>query len=208
MREKLFTIRYSFLFNENVQKLIVNSEQRQTSITIYLFPIMSNKKNIKIAPMSLADVAAVKELEKKSHLSDWSVEAYCQEVGRQDSISLVAKKDKTIVGFMIARLITNKQHDENRQCDEKSKDEKAEVEIYNLAVANEMRREGIGRKLFERCLELSKNDGKVRVWLEVRESNVGAIGFYRNCGFEIAYKRKNFYRNPPEAAFVLRLETN
>jgi ribosomal-protein-alanine N-acetyltransferase len=43
------------------------------------------------------------------------------------------------------------------------------------------------------------------VFLEVRESNVGAIAFYRGLGFEGIGMRRDYYQDPKEAATVMEL---
>jgi len=40
--------------------------------------------------------------------------------------------------------------------------------------------------------------------LEVRESNTRAKAFYRGLGFEEAGRREGYYRQPEEAAVVMR----
>jgi ribosomal protein S18 acetylase RimI-like enzyme len=75
-----------------------------------------------------------------------------------------------------------------------------EREILNVAVDPLERRNGIGRNLI--IAELSRSQG---VWfLEVRESNQGAIALYRSMGFESAGRRPDYYDDPPEAAIVMR----
>lgn len=153
---------------------------------------MNNENQLEIVPMSLDDVAAVKNLEKECGLSFWSEAAYFEELKRRDSIALVAKKVGEVIGFIIARLITIELED----CE-------CELEIYNIAVSRELRRQGRGKALIEKCLEAGQLSGCSKVWLEVRESNGAAVGFYQKNGFEISYKRKSFYHSPVEDALVL-----
>ncbi len=44
-----------------------------------------------------------------------------------------------------------------------------------------------------------------RVFLEVRESNAGAITFYRGLGFQEVGTRREYYQDPKEAATVMEL---
>jgi ribosomal-protein-alanine N-acetyltransferase len=46
--------------------------------------------------------------------------------------------------------------------------------------------------------------GKHGVYLEVRESNLGAIAFYERLGFSSNGRRNNYYRNPDEAAVCMK----
>jgi ribosomal-protein-alanine N-acetyltransferase len=80
-----------------------------------------------------------------------------------------------------------------------------EAEILNLAVKQADRRKGIGAKLVRRLLVEYRRVGVNRVFLEVRESNAGAIEFYGQLGFRLVGKRKDYYREPEESALVMEL---
>jgi ribosomal-protein-alanine N-acetyltransferase len=53
--------------------------------------------------------------------------------------------------------------------------------------------------VFAECYKRGINS----ISLEVRESNVLAISLYQSFGFKIEGKRKDFYKNPRENAFVM-----
>jgi [ribosomal protein S18]-alanine N-acetyltransferase len=78
-------------------------------------------------------------------------------------------------------------------------------EVLNLAVAPESRRRGIARALLEAGLSALAARGADEVFLEVRESNVGAQELYRSLGFRAVGLRAGYYRHPKEDALVLRL---
>jgi ribosomal-protein-alanine N-acetyltransferase len=54
-------------------------------------------------------------------------------------------------------------------------------------------------------LEAALNGGKHDWFLEVRESNTAAVALYGAAGFLPSSRREKYYRNPPEAALVMRL---
>ena len=80
-----------------------------------------------------------------------------------------------------------------------------EAEVLNLAVRDGNRGKGEGRKLLGRLLQDYEVAGVKRVFLEVRESNTGAIGFYLHQGFVHIGTRKDYYQAPKEAALVMEL---
>ena len=80
-----------------------------------------------------------------------------------------------------------------------------EGEILNLAVRAAKRRSGEGKRLVERILEEFSILGISRVFLEVRESNAGAIAFYEGMGFREIGRRSDYYQDPKEAARVMEL---
>ena len=78
-----------------------------------------------------------------------------------------------------------------------------EAEVLNLAVIQKARRQGEGKRLLMRLLEEFQENGVSRVFLEVRESNSGAISFYARMGFRPVGKRRDYYQNPSESATVM-----
>ena len=78
-----------------------------------------------------------------------------------------------------------------------------EGQITNVAVDPAFRRRGCGREIVCALLCHAKENGIVSVSLEVRESNEAAIALYESLGFCRRGLRKNFYRDPAEAAIVM-----
>ena len=62
------------------------------------------------------------------------------------------------------------------------------------------RRRGIARRLLES--ELSR--GRNTWFLEVRESNVAALGLYQSLGFQQVGLREAYYHNPSESGIVMK----
>jgi len=79
-----------------------------------------------------------------------------------------------------------------------------EGEILNLGVAPAHRRRGLARALVEHIMTALSGRGVRSVYLEVRESNVGARQLYERLGFQPVGVRPGYYRRPTEAAVVLR----
>jgi len=78
-----------------------------------------------------------------------------------------------------------------------------ECEILNLAVLPDFRRKGIGRALVESLLDSFGRD----VFLEVRESNGAARELYKSLGFEEINRRPEYYKDPSEAAIVMKFHS-
>lgn len=54
--------------------------------------------------------------------------------------------------------------------------------ITLIAIHEEFRRQGFGRRLIRECFDRMKSSGMDRVRLEVRKDNNGAIAFYESEG--------------------------
>lgn len=78
-----------------------------------------------------------------------------------------------------------------------------EADITSVAVSPEHRRKGLAGRLIEAFESLLPEDTE-SIFLEVRESNSGAIALYEKYGFERLSVRKNFYTDPRENAVVMQ----
>lgn len=74
-----------------------------------------------------------------------------------------------------------------------------EGEILRIAVPDNMRKKGIGRKLLEKALDSMKERGVMTVYLEVRRSNEAAIALYKSSGFKESGVRAKYYDNGEDA---------
>ena len=80
-----------------------------------------------------------------------------------------------------------------------------DCDINNVAVLPEYRRRGIGRRMMESFLVRCRGKGAKRVLLEVRESNLAAIGLYAAFGFAVIGKRRDYYDDPREDAVLMEV---
>ena len=102
----------------------------------------------------------------------------------------IAKRDFRATGLILGREVLD------------------EGEILNLAVAKGNRRRGEGTALSRQMMNSFATRGVRRVFLEVRESNLGAIAFYESLGFRRVGRRQGYYQQPAEAALILEHSTN
>lgn len=79
-----------------------------------------------------------------------------------------------------------------------------EVEVIQVATHPAARREGLGRALMVRVIELARARGDARVLLEVRPTNAPAVALYRALGFVEVALRERYY-DDGEDALVLAL---
>jgi ribosomal-protein-alanine N-acetyltransferase len=77
-----------------------------------------------------------------------------------------------------------------------------ELEINNIAVNEDFRRQGVAKALLSRME--SDFPEAVSCVLEVRESNSAAQGLYEKFGFVKVGVRKGFYSKPAENAVIMR----
>jgi ribosomal-protein-alanine N-acetyltransferase len=117
--------------------------------------------------------------------ANWSKESYLNFAREEGSLAIVLELNGQIEGFLVGRLAAD------------------EAELLNLAVAAPHRRKGAGKALLGHALREWRSRGARAVYLEVRESNTGAIAFYEKHGFTAAGCRKGYYHDPDEPALTL-----
>jgi len=83
-----------------------------------------------------------------------------------------------------------------------------EAHLLNVCVRRDRQGEGLGRMLVVHMLERARIRGAGMVFLEVRPSNLVAIGLYRSLGFNEIGLRKDYYPSPRghEDAQVMALD--
>lgn len=128
----------------------------------------------------VADLARVREIQAIAlPTSRWDAEQYLSHE------FYVALYNGSLAGFIVAR-----------------KTAPDEREILNVAVGSEYRRLGIGEALLQGLIYSGELGD---VFLEVRESNIGARRLYESLGFEDVGRRANYYEDPPETAVIMRI---
>jgi ribosomal-protein-alanine N-acetyltransferase len=134
------------------------------------------------------DAAEVAEILREAReAAAWSEEALRETVSLPGVVAFVSERNGAISGIVVGRQVVD------------------EAEILNLAVKQGMRRQGEGGTLVRRILQRFSERQVRRVFLEVRESNAGAIAFYLGLGFQAVGVRKDYYQDPKESATVMEL---
>lgn len=143
---------------------------------------------MEIVRMTDAHVAPIAEIEKLCFSDPWSESSVASELTNKLSLWLVALDGERVAGYIGSQSVLDG------------------ADMMNVAVHPDYRRQGIGRKLVEQLVaELQKTDVKF-LMLEVRVSNEPAIMLYQQLGFTEVGRRRNYYRNPKEDAYILRKE--
>jgi ribosomal protein S18 acetylase RimI-like enzyme len=83
-----------------------------------------------------------------------------------------------------------------------------EAQILNLSVVPDARRQGLGRALLRRLVDVAVRTGADQCFLEVRVSNTAGARALRHEGFGAVGRRHDYYpataTSPREDALVLR----
>jgi ribosomal-protein-alanine N-acetyltransferase len=135
---------------------------------------------MKVRAAIAEDLAAIAEIQARSpEASQWDPKDYL-------AYDCLVATDSQVAGFLVSRQTAP-----------------GEREILNLAVEPSQRRRGVARALLQGELRREKTQW----FLEVRESNRGAILLYQNAGFRVAGRRESYYRDPPETGIVMKFDS-
>jgi ribosomal-protein-alanine N-acetyltransferase len=150
-------------------------------------------ENVKIRPMTAADLARVMEIAASlPEAPQWPEATYLKALNpestpRRIALVAVAPRSENILGFIAASLVP------------------PQAELESIAVAAGSQRLGLGRLLFEALVDELRAAGVLEIALEVRASNYPAAAFYRSAGFGQAGLRRAYYVDPIEDAVLMRL---
>ncbi len=138
-----------------------------------------------IRRMTMADVDGVAAVEAATFPTPWSRDAFASEMKNAAARYLVAEKDGKIIGYAGAWIIIDESH------------------ITNIAVLQDERGQGVGRKLTAGLLQYLSNLGAAYATLEVRKSNAVAQNLYVSLGFIKLGVRKRYYEDNGEDALIM-----
>lgn len=124
-------------------------------------------------------------VEESPEAATWSRASYVQFAQEDGALALVSETDGALRGFLIGRRVG------------------FQAEVLNVAVLGSHRRKAEGTALLAAALAEFRLAAVKNVYLEVRESNTGAIAFYERHGFAKTGLRKGYYRSPDESAITM-----
>lgn len=143
----------------------------------------------RILPLNEGHLSAIADIERRCFSAPWSERSLAL-LTTDENGGFVALDGEIAVGYVGYLGVID------------------EYEITNVATHPDHRRLGIGSTLIGALVKKAKQNGVLRITLDVRESNAPAIALYEKFGFAPCGKRKSFYSNPREDALVMEWKPN
>lgn len=135
--------------------------------------------------MTKDDVKQVARMECEYFSEPWSEQAFKEALDKKEYFYMVAAQEEEVFAYCGMYQVLD------------------EGNITQVAVRENMRGQGNGRKLLQDFMQKGKRNGVNAYTLEVRVSNQKAIALYEACGFVTECVRKDFYSAPKEDAYIM-----
>ncbi len=125
-------------------------------------------------PMCLDDLEKVMASELKIYSHPWTFGNF------RDSLNAgyscwIYEYGESLIGYGLVMLAAGEAH------------------LLNVGISKEWQRQGMGRKLMQHLIKVSREYQAEFMFLEVRPSNIPAIRLYEDIGFNEMAIRKNYY---------------
>ena len=153
---------------------------------------MTKDSAVHIRRMSLDDIDSVVLIDRTSFSMPWSEQFYRSELNDNSAAHLyvIVNGDgvQDVVGYLGFWFIVDEAH------------------ISTFAVHPGYRRNGYGRRLLTHALLQASGLGAAMVSLEVRASNLAALGLYETFGFGVTARKTGYYQDNGEDALFMILD--
>lgn len=136
------------------------------------------------------DLYDVTQIEKDVFEYPWSRQTFENSLRQRNCIGMVAEHCEHIVGYFLYELHEKRIH------------------ILNFAVARNRWGQGVGRQMLDKLIDKLSPNKRVRITLEVRETNLNALLFFKACGFKATQVLRDYYDESPEDAIVMQWHIN
>ena len=140
---------------------------------------------LKFRRMLASDAEEIAAIEEMTFAMPWSRKDFWAEAVNENAIYIVGIINEKIVAYAGAWISFE------------------EAQITNVAVHPDYRGQGIGTKLFAKFIEEVKSRNVTAITLEVRPSNEAAIKLYEKFGLRSVGRRKGYYIDNNEDAFIM-----
>lgn len=145
-------------------------------------------KMTEVRILSEADTDFVSHMEESVFGQDcWGRQSVYDTIVNERTVCMGAFRGGVLVGYVFVYVAAG------------------EAEIARLAVDTPVRRQNVGTRLIDELIKWCKQENVGKIMLDVREGNIGARTFYKNCGFVIDGRRERFYTHPVETAVLMSL---
>ncbi|CEN55377.1 ribosomal protein S18-alanine N-acetyltransferase [Candidatus Methylopumilus turicensis] len=133
-----------------------------------------NQPNVSFREMQIDDLDAVIQIETVNFPFPWTAGNFKDSIN-SGHICLVLEIDELMIGYAILMMVLDEAH------------------LLNISISADWKGKGWGRHLLNHMMQISREQGGLNMFLEVRPSNVSAITLYESIGFNEMGVRPGYY---------------
>ncbi|MEE9447859.1 MAG: ribosomal protein S18-alanine N-acetyltransferase [Arenicellales bacterium] len=147
---------------------------------------------ILLSPMSQGDIPKLTRLEAQTTPFSWTEKMLSDSWENAAADCFVIEHKQNTVGYLVVQSVLD------------------ESELLNIVVFKSFQSRGYAQAALKRLCQSLQDTGSVKLFLEVRASNVSALNLYRKFTFKQQSVRKDYYRakNDTEAEDALLMYLN
>ena len=144
--------------------------------------------NSGVIQLGATDIQDLIDLEKLCFSYHWTYEQFILGLERKAFKVLGIREKGRLAGYIAFSLIED------------------EMEILNLAVHPDFRRRGMAASLMDSAFAMCVQNGIIKSFLDVKESNTAALTLYQKYGYKQIGVRKKYYPDTKEDALLFRYD--
>lgn len=132
------------------------------------------------------DIPKVLTIESASFEFPWDEDTWIRVLRQRNNTGMVAEVNDRVVGSMVYELHRNQLH------------------LLNFAVHPDFRRRGVGLAMVRKLVNKLSPERRNRIMLEIRETNLQALAFFKAQGFRAVSILRDFYEDTTEDAYLMQ----
>lgn len=158
----------------NFFKKLVTYDANQDFYAKFNPSVAGDRDLLSYRPMRSSDIKSILTIEEQVYNFPWTSRTFgdCLKIGY---LCWVCERIDEVVAYGILSIGAGEAH------------------VMNICVSPKFQKQGIGRRMMNRLIEVALENRCKTVLLEVRPSNTPAIELYLNMGFMEIGTRKNYY---------------
>lgn len=146
---------------------------------------MNGQEKFEIVKMESVHIESILEMENLSFSIPWTGKMFLDELSNDKAFYFIALTNNRVIGYAGLWAVLD------------------EGQITNIAVHPDYRKQGIGKCLMNKLVDICYGKGVIALTLEVRKGNLPAIMLYEGLGFVVEGIRKAYYADNGEDALIM-----
>jgi [ribosomal protein S18]-alanine N-acetyltransferase len=142
--------------------------------------------DVRVRGMRDSDLREVMDIEQPTFKSPWLEQDFINYRDQRNAIRVVAEHKNRVVGYVVFEQYSNR------------------IDLLSIAVAEDVRRRGVGSKLIKRVIKKLSRFRRTRILLTVLGTSLPAQLFFRDNGFRATSVLWGLVKETGEDAYAMQ----